>query len=481
MNDSSRVQYKLRSTRRACDRCYTVKEKCVKPADNATCTRCRRLNLVCQTFRPVRKAGRKPYPDELPSSKVARNAPSSVPLKAIAHPIQPEDRISSTLLRSDPNLLPAEKTLLLFLLSEPDHLEPYVVGRSFTYAEQRSLIALLPTAFPILKDALLACAGVLKRSLGGDTSEVTEDINLSRASSAMLSLRSLLVTNQKEAAVCLALSRLLTTFIYSAVGDGAREVCRHTFTMTGPYMDVLWADPNTGPWINYLYLLEIMECIIHCKRPTSKFQGPYLRIVDRYLGLSLPLLPYYHELCVASHQLHTMPDHGIGARILTRLDYIDRKVEAWQPSQPGDFLQRFDSTEVIHMLAQAKVYRLAALLLSHRLRYKFGEEDSCAAQWSQEVIMELELASHITNRPVHYVALPYIIAAVEITDTLSQVQALAKVDTYADHFIPVVKDQTKSFLLRVWRERDTFESSSWFSCMSKPCVVLHAIDTTLFS
>lgn len=453
----------------SCDRCYQLKEKCVWPPNIATCSRCKRLNLVCQTLRPQRPAGRKPRYDS-PSLRNRVGETSSTPTG--------DGIIVSTILRNNPELSQEEEALLLFFLGRPDNLEPYVICPSFTYAEQRSLTAPLPSALPILKDALLACAKVLQRT--SNPASTDQDIGLRRAASAVESLRSLSRVNPENVAIYLALGRLITTFVYSAVGYGALEICRYTLGAVEPHMEMIQSDPNTSSWVNFLVLLEIVECIIHHQKPTIRLQGVQLQMIGRYLGLCLPLLPYYYDLCVISHSLHSTTDTSIGAVLLGQLDSISHKVQALQPSQPRDFLQRFESPEVIHMLAQVKVYRWAALLFSHRLRCKFGEEDRQAAIWSQEIIMELEVARSITNRPVYYVTLPYLIAAVEITGAASRAKALGDVDIYVDHFIPVVKNETKAFLVRVWQERDRSRFSRWFDSTIKPCVVLHSINASVF-
>src|SRR5690348_12200853 len=109
MNNTTGVESGSRSVRRACDKCSRLKEKCIRSTENVSCTRCKRLDLVCQTLRPIRKVGRKPHPDGPTSSRMAKKSSKTAPRKEAIHPIPPipqEDVICSTLLQSDPNLLP---------------------------------------------------------------------------------------------------------------------------------------------------------------------------------------------------------------------------------------------------------------------------------------------------------------------------------------------------------------------------------------
>ncbi len=202
--------------------------------------------------------------------------------------------------------------------------------------------------------------------------------------------------------------------------------------------------------------------------------------VDRHLGLCAPLLPYFHDLCVVSHSLANTTDASFMALVETQLGRIQAEVEAWQPSQPQGFVDQFESAEIIHLLAQARVYRLAALLVGHRLRHRFGDQDGQAAIWAREIMVELQLTHRITNRSAHCVTLPFVAAAIEMRDPADRRRALQDVDVYVDRFMGVVQTATKTFLSQVWRERDQTPMTSWFDSACKPCVVLSSIDTALF-
>ena len=142
------------------------------------------------------------------------------------------------------------------------------------------------------------------------------------------------------------------------------------------------------------------------------------------------------------------------------------------------FGEKFDSAETIHLLAQAKVYRLGALLLGHRLRFPFGHEDALAEIWSKEVMMELEMAKQVTKRSMRFVTLPFIVAAIEVQDENLRFKALQHVDDWVDHFAPLLQKTTKIFLSRVWQERDLNPTSRWFDSIYKPCPVLDSINET---
>lgn len=208
-------------------------------------------------------------------------------------------------------------------------------------------------------------------------------------------------------------------------------------------------DPHTKPLVTFLVLLETMDCFVHRQKPTLRIQIREAESVDRHLGLCLPLLPYYYDLCEINHALSVNTDEKCLARIQHHLDGVQAAVDRWEPSQPDDFIEKFSSAEIVHLLAQAKVYRLAALLVSHRLRYIFGQQDIQADIWSKEIIRELELARRVTSRLTRFVTLPFVIAAVEIRGVDGRMETLRNVAKYVDQFTPVIQRATRTFLTRV--------------------------------
>ncbi|KIV86729.1 hypothetical protein PV11_02324 [Exophiala sideris] len=476
----------VRRLQTACDRCYRLKERCSRQSITDICGRCARLGLVCATVRPPRPAGRKPRRVQ-DDPNVETSAGSTSSACSANASLAPHDIGKWITDLSD--LGQHEKKKLLFLLDQPENLSTYVVSPRFQDAERRSLAAHLPAALPVLLDAYLARAGALKLKYPDDhdMAEIVDDghVNLLHASSAMKTLRALPVATPQDAALCLTLGISLALFGYSTLGQGVYEISRHCLSMTRPFIETEMLDPEAERSLTFLVLMEIMECLVQRRRPTIRFPerqplGLEADVVDRHLGLCVPLLPYYHDLCVVSHSLANTTDASYLALVETQLGRIQAEVEAWQPSQPDQFMEQFQSTEVVQLLTQARVYRLAALLVSHRLRYTFGAQDEQAGIWAREIMIELELARRITRRSAHCVTLPFIAAALEMQDPAARHQALQNVDVYVDQFAPMVQKATKTFLSRVWAERDNKVTASWFDSTCKPCVVLASIDTALF-
>jgi hypothetical protein len=393
--------------RTACDRCYELKERCKRTTTSAHCARCERLGLACSTVRPVRPVGRRVHHEKDLVSRL-----TSGKRRRLQH-YQPAINACLNIL---PDQQPEEKEMLQFLLGQAGSLDHYVVCPSFQAEQQHSLAAQLPAALPLLKDAYLACAITLKQLQSGTVTDTDANISIGYISKDMSALRSLPALRSEDTVLCHTLGSILAFSIYSAIGVGVPDICRYCLGTTSSFVGTTISSAHKDPWQNLLVLLETMDCLVYRQKPTLRIQIPASGAIDRHLGLSLPLLPYYHDLCVISNSLLNTTDVSILARLQKQIDDIQSVVEPWQPSNLDQLVEQFDSAKIVHLLAQAKVYRLGALLVGHRLRYPFGQEDSRAEIWSKDVIMELEMAHRVTKRSIRFVTLPFIIAAVEVRD-----------------------------------------------------------------
>lgn len=467
-----------RQVRTACDQCYKLKEKCLRVSLSTGCGRCERLCLSCTTDRPVKPAGRRPRGRQQSSQSPSQNTTSRITSNESSTLTSTEVLLPdiASLLNDAPGLDLEEKELLIELLGRADSFESFVVAPKFQGAEQRFLSAPLPAALPVLKDAYLACAGALKLIRSGFATEEEKNASTRRASSAMMTLISLPIANSQDAALCLTLGTALALYVYSAIGVGIGDICHYCLSVTMPFIDSDFSDSEAGTGQSYLVLLETMECLTHRRKPTLRIKARTLENVDRHVGLCLPILQYYHDLCIISHSMTSNNDEVYQTYLERQLENVETAIEIWQPPQSDRLIKDFNSTEVVNLLAQAKVYRLAGLLVGHRLRYKFGEEDGKADILSKEIMMELELARRITKQPTRCVTIPFIVAAVEIRDPVARTNVYHNVDKFVDHFTPVVQQAAKKFLCQIWQERDSRGNFCWYDEISKPCVVWHTVN-----
>ncbi|KAF1974860.1 hypothetical protein BU23DRAFT_531300 [Bimuria novae-zelandiae CBS 107.79] len=451
-----------RGLRIACDRCYRLKERCVRASPTSSCGRCSRLDQSCLTIRSPRPNGRQ---------RLHRGRSLSQKI-----PNQSRHIAAGSWLQKAQDLNVDEKQLLIFFLSDDQNLQFPVVSPRYQGAEKDAFSNALLDAWSPLKDAYLAYAS---RST---PPSLDKNSPLRYLAAAMAALRTLPITSPKDAELCLTLGFTLALSVYGAVGVGVSAICRYCLNATQPFLSPTTINPSTSSRISVLVLLETMDCLVFRRTPTLCLQPHAPHGIDRHLGLCVPLLPYYHDICVISNSLATTTDAAHVALLHQQLEEIQMCIEKWQPlenhDQEAGFPHSFSGVEVLLLLAQARVYRLAALLFIHRLRHRFGSQDSRATTLSREIILELSLTSRIENRSVSFVALPFIVAAVEVCGAAEREEVLRSVDMYVDQLTPIVQKVTKTFLARVWHERDTHPNCSWFESVHKPCVLLDSIDAT---
>jgi len=455
--------------RTACDRCYKLKERCNRATESAHCARCERLGWVCLTVRPVRPVGRRVRRGKDSISRLASGKRKGLEKAQIG---------TNKYLDAIPGLQPEEKELLLFLLSQPESLDQFVVSSSLQTEQQISLATQLPAAPTLLKDAYLAYAITLKQLQSGSVTDMDTSTCIGYISKGMSALRSMLVLSSQDKILCHTLGSVLAFSIHSAIGVGVPDICRYCLDTTNPVVGTTISDAHSDPWQSFLVVLETMDCLVHRRKPTRRIQIT-ASVIDCRLGLCLPLLPYYQDLCVVSNSLLNTTDVSILARLQKQLVAIHAIVQSWQPSHSDQIIEQFDSADIVNILAQAKVYRLGALLVGHRLQFPFGCEDIQAEIWSKETMMELEMAKRVTKRSLQFVTLPFIVAAVEVRDKNLRLETLQSVDYYVDHYAPFMRNATKTFLSRVWHERDINITSRWFDSIHKPCPVIDSIDANL--
>ncbi|KXJ85239.1 hypothetical protein Micbo1qcDRAFT_223630 [Microdochium bolleyi] len=521
--------------RTACDRCYELKERCQRPTTSARCERCARLDLACATVRPVRLVGRRRRQHSETRSSGPhrdRSLPSTKKSEASAE-AQFDARSAAdvhTLVASLPGLSLLETQLLESVLGQPGCLCGYM-SRSATTDELPSELLRMqahsPIASVLTKEVLLALASTVQQ---WDTS-----LTLGYISRAMSSFRALRIRSHADVAMCHFLGGLLVFTIYSVVGMGVFKVSRYclgTANSIAPNSTMVLEERGdlnhardqsiTGsttatatPGESFLVMLEIMDCLLNRTEPISlsglshfstsssatSSANPGGATIDAHLGLCTPLLPLYHRLCTLSNLLLDASDQGVVSTLHDQLSTIHYAAESWRPPDLGQLVharQRgsalITTSQVIHLLAQARLYRLGVLLMAHRLRHPFGDyhHDRLATAWSREILVELDTAYTVTGgQRMQFVTMPFIIAAVEVTDDRHDTRSgsggggaremtLRALDEQVDRYAPALKAAVRQFLEKIWQERDaTPVGLRWFDSVHKPCPVVDSIQRDL--
>ncbi|KAL4819350.1 hypothetical protein BDW67DRAFT_194214 [Aspergillus spinulosporus] len=455
--------------RRSCDRCYRIKVKCQlgRNPEASTCRRCERLGHKCQTLRKIRPPGRRPQiTSTSPPSIIRSDSDESGRLPWILQPT-PYPRLSITL-RAD------EETTIQFLFSTTAFISHFTIGPSFRSKMRQSLQSRFLISPENLLEGFLACAGEFALR-SGHLQIQTQAQNMSRCATAIRKLRALdPPTDLAQIRLMLALGTSILTYdqlaspaaTASVHGQGAFTICRYVLSHAKP-----WYDPP-GPLarlsemdfeMNCLIYLDTAECLIHRQMPVLRLRprDGSEPVVDRYIGLCYSLLPLLYDVCIIGMKIRNKKEGWLQA-----WEKVRNAVMQWQPSVPAEFAEMYTSKEVIGMFAHANVHRQMALLVLHRLRYRFGEEDIAAKLYSESILVESETCFQLSGEYPFQIGLPLLVAGFELSD-ISQREHLIKTHFAADHgLFAQPHSRMRNLLALVWTGKDTGEYVSWFDIVS---------------
>ena len=481
-----KIVFDAHRSERACDRCHAIKERCRWICGPGPCERCSRLNHNCDTRRPLQKAGRKSRHASLNLNPQRAKGLSRLPLETLAVNICRTDAdLSSTSTRSSPatsvylsdrpqdesprllplfgNLDEVEQHLLQLCLGTQTSVGQFTLGPSFHERHQRAFVTHFGAAMPQLKDAFLSSAAVLANYQDVHLPEALQKLCHKRAATAVSSLRSLKVSGRQDVSVCLILGVVLTTFALYVAGGEVYTLCRFTLSLVKPtYESTRNFDSDEISFLVCLVFTEAVECLFSGDIPTLRFKPEdTVDVVDRYLGLSSPLLPYLYDLCGLNHALRHTQELGL-PRIMERLNLLEQAVLRWNPTPPADFLDRFRQAEVINMLAQAKILRLTILLIIHRLRHPFDTKTGEARIMSDAIMKELELAMRLTNQPLKCAHISSMTACLELEDEQEievAIESISHLMKYSRQF----QSKIRTRLARLWEAKEYGASIYWFN------------------
>jgi hypothetical protein len=466
----------LPAAKRACDQCHHLKEKCRRPDTTAPCERCDRLNQSCQTARNLAKTGRKPRDAKtlsykLPASSLGPEFHSPATIDSTNFPDTPYPHFYLPLNerpRSNPALFPEldqwEKHFLNLMkdIVAPSPLDKYLIGPSFHESHHRSFVQNMLRPAPMLKNAAVACAAVLFGDQYAQYTKTSVEVGHRRAALAVSELRSLKISEEQDLITALVLGVAMVTFAMHVTDGQPFLISHYTLALVKPvYSSLLAMDPGIMDFLMCLVSTETFECLLRSETPTLRInENDRRNVVDRYLGLSSSLFAHLYDICEVANLLR---DTGgvMSMDIARRVEDIQESLNQWQPSPPSDFLERFTQAEVVGMLAQTKVLRLAASLIVHRLYHPFGQCDREALLLSRAITTEFDMVLQFTGHSMPCTSLAYLVACFEITGP----EARAEVVEKSQQFVTFSRQSQVRFqktLLSVWSAQELGNQIYWF-------------------
>ncbi|CAG8257238.1 unnamed protein product [Penicillium salamii] len=465
------------ASKRACDQCHNSKEKCRRPNTTMTCERCRRLRQTCQTVRNLAKAGRKPRATitllhKLPASSLSPRAES---LEA-SHPFKTKDTPYSHLyipfdtgLGMNPALFPEldqwERHFLNLMkdIVAPSPLDKYLIGPSFHESHHRSFVQSMLQPAPALKNATVACAAVLFGDKYAEYTLTSVEVGHRRAALALSELRALKISEEQDLVTALVLGVSMVTFAMHVVDGQPFLISHYTLSLVRPvYQSALRMDPSIMDYLMCLVSTETFECLLTAQTPTLRInEHDRPNVVDRYLGIASSLFAHLYDICAVSSLLRTAGG-TMTAQTAQKVEDIRESLEQWKTSPPLNFLERFTVAETTIMLAQAKVLRVAAFLIIHRLYHPFGTHNSAALSLSKLIDMEFDRVLHLTGHSLPCMSFAYLTACFEINGREARTSAIEKSQRVAN-FSKQSQRRFQQTLLSMWAAKDAGSQIYWFS------------------
>ncbi|KAJ5477100.1 hypothetical protein N7539_007244 [Penicillium diatomitis] len=455
---------------KACDRCYSSKEKCTFTGNDQQCARCRRLKIACSTSRRNRRIGRRPAAKAFPHGEMqvwsvdsdqpfgAHPPPPPTPqrpasISSDGGPSTASTRRTSLTRRSKskspsdesveevrdscryptpiiaPERLLASSTSLrtasdaLRTVSDPEQFSvihlPFMLGPSFVAESQTTVYQILRLSGPTLTEGYLAFLGMMtqyQRSLVLRQQEP----DMVKAAKGLQRLRDVKITQDYDAACALFLGQTMYVFnvLTAPHSSSAHAIVRSALMSTKAWVPRLVHFPMMDTVLMTPMLIDTVECLVRREVPIIRMPATERVIVDRYAGVCATLLPLLYDLCVCSHTMRTSV-LAVGespSEIYEQLADVERMILDWTPPQPSDLLAKHGQWEVLAMMTQANAYRLAALLVVHRLRYPLGVEDETGRDLAQSIFALISqfaqsAAQHTSALPVVF---PLTMAMIEV-------------------------------------------------------------------
>ncbi|KAL6244183.1 hypothetical protein RBB50_009053 [Rhinocladiella similis] len=349
------------------------------------------------------------------------------------------------------------------MLHKQIEVDRYVLGPSFRERHQQAFVDHLQTEMTLVKDAFIACTVLLVgnphiRQLAQD-----QHIGHKRAANALASLRHLEVSGSHNSSTVLMLGVAIVTFASHHSG-GELLLCRHVLDLIKRFHDnepafIQQMGSDGISAFNCLLATETFICLLRGQVPSIKIrQGDFEGLVDRFMGVSAPLLSLFYDICELTQLIHhcrRAPNNTpLRTRLRKRLETVEQTLRVWQPTSPATLREgHFTPTEITLMMTQAVSLRLTALIVVHRLQHAFGAEDSKALAMSRDALRELHTMVRLTGRSAPCVDFAYLVACFEIANPLERGTVLSKLHLVAD-FSPRTADELKTWLVSFWAARD---------------------------
>jgi hypothetical protein len=206
------------------------------------------------------------------------------------------------------------------------------------------------------------------------------------------------VKDVEEAAVVVLLGQALLVYNTLIPSLATQAITRGTLLNVKLWYPALLEVPQLDAISLTPVLIDTIDCLIRREVPVVRLPDLDRTVVDRFLGISYSLLPLLYDLCELSYEAKSNSDRNtLPSQDADKNDIystIQQQIHAWTPALPSNFFTAYTAWEVTVMLTQARTYRLAALLIIHRLRFPVGTNDFPAQRHAEDILRDLSILKH---------------------------------------------------------------------------------------
>lgn len=272
---------------------------------------------------------------------------------------------------------------------------PFALGTSFIPESQRTIYAILACSGPTLTEGYLAFLGLMTTHQKSLVLRPQQP-DMRKAAKGLQRLRDVTIKHDYDAACALFLGQTMYVFnvLSAPYSNTARSIVRSALLSAKPWFPRLVQSPMMDSVYMSPILIDTVECLAHREVPIIRLPDDLGRIIiDRYAGLCATLLPHLYDLCECSHTFKkSMEDPQLEpyAGFYEQLAVIEQRIRDWAPPTPPTLYNDFGQHEIVAMMTQANVYRLAGLLIIHRHRYPLGVEDETGRALAESIFSAME-------------------------------------------------------------------------------------------
>lgn len=489
----------------ACSRCHAKKMKCHFDMPGTVCASCHRLGEACFP-RKRQRMGRQPRVKKYPSgnSSIMRfestsqydwerqsssdcdklsTPPACFPRSSASQDLGWMVNKRSTTFMSDKGMQLATSIVrtpeppgaayrqVYNILANKDSFyelhRQFMLGREYADEFQAAVLVLFNRSPHILSPAYYAVLGLA--AFRNICSRGLHGFDWSRGADCIRCLRqaSLFIADVEDAAVFLMLGQLLLVYNHLVPSFCEQAIECGALLSAKDWYPALVLRPELDSVTLCLVLVDTVKCLIGRELPVMRLTAVDRCTFDRFIGACSSFLPLLYDLCERSYQVKMgIIPKGCEQENLEASDPykdIERKISAWKPLPHEPRSSQHEVLETDAALAQASLYRIAALLVIHRLRFPIGKEDSTARRYADCILTQLSFISTCSSEGTGIgLDFPLLVAMMELPNRGEQLFWALDNFRIQKNFSNIAQ-----FVKSVWKEYDSGYNGLWLDLIPR--------------